>query len=237
MKSKMNLKLDETQKNLSRLEITKLAIKSLKNQYKEAKCSLNYSSDLELLISARLSARCTDARVNIVTRNLFNRFKTLESFCKSEEKEIEEIIKSCGLYKTKAREIIKMCKILKERFNSKIPDNIKELVELPGVGRKIANLMMGEFFNKPAVIVDVHCFRITKRIGIQNEKNAIKAEMVLKKLLPPKESCEFCHRLVMHGRVVCKSQKPLCEKCCMNFFCKTKKILVEIKNLIPKLSI
>ncbi|MDR0404770.1 MAG: endonuclease III [Oscillospiraceae bacterium] len=206
---------------MKKSEILALAIESLKNQYENAKCSLNYENGLELLVAARLSARCKDDRVNIVTRDLFARFRTLESFCNAKQDEIESIIKPCGLYRTKAKEIINMCKSLRENFNSQIPDNIEDLVKLPGIGRKIANLMLGEFFCKPAVIVDVHCFRITKRIGIQEEKTAAKAEKSLKKLLPAQESCKFCHRLVLHGKMICKSQNPDCEKCCMNLFCKT----------------
>ncbi|MDR3179214.1 MAG: endonuclease III [Oscillospiraceae bacterium] len=204
---------------MNNYKLAELAITSLKICYKEAACSLIYENELQLLISARLSAKCKDARVNNVTPALFSQFKNLEDFCKADILKIENIIKPCGLYKTKAIQIIGMCKMLKKVYNSKIPDNIQELIKLPGIGRKIANLIVGEIFKKPAVIVDTHCFRITKRLGLQNENNEIKAEAILRKILPKEESRDFCHRLVVHGRLVCRI-KPICENCCMNSFCK-----------------
>lgn len=200
-------------------ELAQLAIKALKKEYPNAKCSLEYEDPLQLLIATRLSAQCTDARVNLVTPQLFKRFKTAKDFANAEIEEVEEFIKSCGLYKTKARDIVNMCKILLKEFDGKVPDTIENLTKLPGVGRKTANLIVGDIFKRPAIVVDTHCIRITQRLGLHNLKNAEKIEKILQKILPPKESNDFCHRLVLHGRAVCKAQRPLCMQCCMKSFC------------------
>lgn len=196
-----------------------LAVEALKTEYPDAICSLSYSDPLQLLIATRLAAQCTDARVNMVTPALFERFKTAEDFAKADVEDVEELIKSCGLYKTKAADIVMMSKQICERFDGKVPDNIEDLTSLSGIGRKTANLIMGDVFKKPAVVVDTHCIRITGRLGFHDIKEARKIEVILKEALDPNESNDFCHRLVLHGRAVCKARKPECDKCCMNEFC------------------
>ena len=196
-----------------------LAIEKLKKEYPDAICSLVYTDPLQLLIATRLAAQCTDKRVNMVTPALFERFKTAQDFADADVSEVEEYIHSCGLYKTKARDIVAMCKMLCEKFDGVVPDTIEKLVKLPGVGRKTANLVVGDIFKKPAVVVDTHCIRITSRLGFHNIKDATKIETILRKILPPEESNDFCHRLVLHGRAVCDARNPKCEKCCMNDIC------------------
>lgn len=200
-----------------------LAIEALKKEYPDAICSLIYTDPLQLLIATRLAAQCTDARVNMVTPALFERFKTVQDFAEANVSEVEEYIHSCGLYKTKARDIVAMCKILSEKYNGIVPDTIEELIKLPGVGRKTANLVVGDIFGKPAVVVDTHCIRITSRLGFHNIKDAAKIEKLLRQLLPPQESNDFCHRLVLHGRAVCDARKPKCDACCMREFCEYAK--------------
>ena len=196
-----------------------LAIEKLKKAYPDAICSLVYTDPLQLLIATRLAAQCTDKRVNMVTPALFERFKTAQDFANADVSEVEEYIHSCGLYKTKARDIVAMCKMLCEDFGGIVPDTIQQLVKLPGVGRKTANLVVGDIFKKPAVVVDTHCIRITSRLGFHNIKDATKIETILRKILPPEESNDFCHRLVLHGRAVCDARNPKCENCCMNDIC------------------
>lgn len=202
-------------------EIALKAVEALKKEYPDAICSLSYTDPLQLLIATRLAAQCTDARVNLVTPALFERFKTVDDFAEAEVSEVEEYIKSCGLYKTKARDIVAMAKKLREDFGGEVPDTIEQLVTLPGVGRKTANLIVGDIFHKSAVVVDTHCIRITSRLGLHNIKDATKIEKILRELLPPEESNDFCHRLVLHGRAVCQARTPKCDICCMNDFCPT----------------
>ncbi|MCI1966494.1 MAG: endonuclease III [Oscillospiraceae bacterium] len=197
-----------------------LAIQALKTEYPNAICSLTYADPLQLLIATRLSAQCTDARVNLVTPALFERFPTIDAFCRVTAADIEPIIHSCGLYKTKARDILAMCRMLKADFDSKVPDTIEKLTTLPGVGRKTANLIVGDIFGKPAVVTDTHCIRICGRLGLSEGKNPLQVEKQLRKILPPEESNHFCHRLVLHGRAVCTARNPNCENCCMREFCK-----------------
>lgn len=197
------------------------AIDALKKEYPDAICSLVYDDPLQLLIATRLAAQCTDARVNIVTPALFERFKTVDDFAQADVSEIEEYIKSCGLYKTKARDIVAMAKALKEIFGGVVPDTIEQLVTLPGIGRKTANLVVGDIFHKSAVVVDTHCIRITSRLGFHSIKDPVKIEKILRQILPPEESNDFCHRLVLHGRAVCTARSPKCEICCMKDFCPT----------------
>ena len=201
-------------------QLAQLAVEALKKEYPKAYCSLQYQEPLQLLIATRLSAQCTDARVNLVAPTLFQRFKNVDEFASALPDEVEPYIKSCGFYRTKARDIVNMCKLIVEKFNSKVPSSMDELLELPGVGRKTANLIIGDIFGKPAVVVDTHCIRITKRLGFHNLKEPTKIENILRKALPPDESNNFCHRLVLHGRAVCKASRPLCENCCMNSFCR-----------------
>ena len=196
------------------------AIEALKKEYPDAECALIHSNPLQLLIATRLSAQCTDARVNMVTPALFERFPTIVDFINSSEEEIAEYIRTCGLFKTKARDIFAMCKKLKEEFNGIVPDNMEDLLSLPGVGRKTANLILGDVYGKPAVVTDTHFIRICGKLGLTNNKVPVKVEEDLRKLLPPEESSDFCHRIVLHGRAVCDARKPKCDICCMKSFCK-----------------
>ena len=194
-------------------------ISILKSLYSDAVCSLETGSPLQLLIATRLSAQCTDARVNLVTPVLFKRFPDVDAFAGADVSDIEEIIRSCGLYITKARDIRDMCAMLNERYGGKVPDTIEALTELPGVGRKTANLIVGEVFGKPAIIADTHTIRLSNRLGLAAGKDAYKVEKSLKSLIPPEEQTKFCHRLVLHGRAVCKAQKPDCANCALNKIC------------------
>ncbi len=196
-----------------------LAVEALKKEYPDAVCSLVYTEPLQLLIATRLAAQCTDARVNMVTPALFERFKTAKDFAEADVDEVENYIHSCGLYKTKAKDIVSMCKMLTEDFDGTVPDTIEKLIKLPGVGRKTANLVVGDIFGKPAIVVDTHCIRLTSRLGFHSIKDAAKIEKILRKIIPPDESNDFCHRLVLHGRKVCTARNPKCEKCCMKDFC------------------
>ena len=206
---------------MTKKQIALLAVKALKQEYPDAKCSLTDETPLQLLIATRLSAQCTDARVNIVTPALFERFSTVNDFAGASYDEVAEYIKSCGLYKTKSKDIVEMCRKLLADFNGEVPDTIEQLTTLPGVGRKTANLICGDVFGKPAVVVDTHCIRITTRLGLHKLSDQRKIEAELKKLLPPDESNDFCHRLVLHGRAVCTARSPKCQACCMNTFCRT----------------
>ena len=195
------------------------AVKLLEKEYPEAVCSLVYSEPLQLLIATRLAAQCTDKRVNMVTPELFRKFPDVNSFACADVKDIEECIKSCGLYKTKAKDILNMCIMLRDEFGGKVPDTIEELTKLPGVGRKTANLVLGDIYKKKAVVVDTHCIRITSRLGFHNTKDAAKIEKIMRELLPPLSSNNFCHRLVLHGRAVCDARKPKCDICCLKDIC------------------
>ncbi len=196
-----------------------LAVQALKKEYPGSICSLHYRDPLRLLIATRLSAQCTDARVNLVTPALFSRFPDLDAFCAATQEEIEPYIHSCGLYKTKARDILAMCRMLKADFKGKVPDTVETLTRLPGVGRKTANLIVGDIYGKPAVVTDTHCIRISGRLGISEGKDPKKVEKQLRAVLPPEESNDFCHRLVLHGRAVCTARNPKCGACCMRGFC------------------
>ena len=200
-------------------QIALKAIETLKNLYPDAICSLIYSDPFELLVATRLSAQCTDARVNMVTPALFERFKGVDAFADADAQEVGEYIKSCGLYKTKAKDLVKMAQQLRESYNSQVPDTIEELTKLSGVGRKTANLIVGDVYGKPAVVVDTHCIRITRRLGLHNEKDAGKIEKILKEILPPEESNDFCHRLVLFGRDICTARNPKCETCPLATVC------------------
>lgn len=200
-----------------------LAVNALKEQYPDALCSLDASNDFELLVATRLSAQCTDARVNIVTPELFKKYPSLEDYANAELEDVEAIVRPCGFYHTKAKDIIGMAKKIIEDFDGKVPDNIDDLTSLPGVGRKTANLICGDIYGKPAVVADTHLIRITNLLGLVNTKDPFKVEMELKKLLPPEESNDFCHRCVLHGRAVCIARRPKCEICCMADFCSSKK--------------
>ena len=196
------------------------AVEGLKARYPEAICSLTAENPLQLLIAVRLSAQCTDARVNLVTPALFSRFPTLDSLADADPEEVGTYIRSCGLYKTKAKDIVAMCRMLRDEYGGIIPDTVEELTKLPGVGRKTANLVCGDVYGKPAVVADTHCIRITGRLGLTDgTKDPYKVEVQLRKLLPPDESNAFCHRLVLFGRDTCSARSPKCTECPLREFC------------------
>ncbi len=199
------------------------AVNALKKEYPDAICSLNASNDFELLVATRLSAQCTDARVNIVTPELFLKYKTLKDYAEAKLEDVEKIVRPCGFYHTKAKDIIAMAQMIIERFDSKVPDNIEDLTSLPGVGRKTANLICGDIYGKPAVVADTHLIRISNLLGFVDTKDPYKVEMRLKEILPPEESNDFCHRCVLHGRAVCIARRPQCNNCCLGEICDFKK--------------
>ncbi len=196
------------------------AVTGLKKEYPDAICSLQYSDPFQLLCATRLSAQCTDARVNIVTPALFAEFPTAEAMANAPAHRVEELIASCGLYKTKARDLIEIGKGITERFGGRVPDTIEELTTLSGVGRKTANLVVGDIYGKPAVVTDTHFIRIVNRIGLTDKTEPKKVEEELRALLDPNESNDFCHRTVLHGRAVCTARKAYCEKCVLSDICK-----------------
>ena len=198
-------------------------IRCLENEYPLADCTLDYGKDYELLFSVRLAAQCTDERVNKVTPALYERFPTLESIAEADVSEIEEYIRSCGFYHSKAKDIASCARVLVEKYGGKVPGTMEELTALPGVGRKTANLILGDIFKVPgSTVVDTHCIRISNRLGlVDGLKEPEKIEMALRKILPPDKSSNFCHRIVLHGRAVCRAQKPDCENCCVRHVCRT----------------
>ncbi len=195
-------------------------IRRLWEEYPVAECQLVASNPLELLIATRLSAQCTDKRVNMVTPALFARFRSVDDFADADVKEVESYIRSCGLYKTKAADIVNMCRELRENFDGVVPSTIDELITLSGVGRKTANLIVGDVYGGNAVVCDTHVIRITNLIGLCSSKDPYKVEMKLRKLLPPEKSNAFCHRIVLHGRAVCVARKPKCDACVLKSVCK-----------------
>lgn len=198
------------------------AVALLKELYPDAVCSLTYEKPYELLISTRLSAQCTDARVNIVTKDLFARYQSLSDFAQADLLELEAIVKPCGFYHTKAKDIIAMSKTLLEEYHGVVPDTIEELVKLSGVGRKTANLVVGDIYGKPAIVTDTHCIRIAGRLGLTSgTEDPAKVEEELRPLLPPEESNYFCHRLVIFGRDTCMARAPRCEECALREICKS----------------
>lgn len=205
-------------------EIAKKAEIALEKLYPDALCSLQYSTDYELLFAVRLSAQCTDARVNIVCADLFVKFPTLESFADADITELENAVKPCGFYRTKAQNIKDSAKMLIEKFNSKVPDNMEDLLSLPGVGRKTANLILGDIYKQPsAVVADTHCIRISNRLGLALSKEPEKVEKALREVLTPETSSDFCHRLVLFGREYCTARKPKCDICPLAQICKENK--------------
>ena len=196
-------------------------VEILEKRYPDAPCALEYNGEpWKLLVMARLSAQCTDARVNIVCRELFAKYPTPEALAAGELSEIEKIVYPCGLYRVKSSEIKEECRLLTEEYNGILPDEMDELLKFPGVGRKVANLLLGDIYKKPAVVTDTHFIRIVNRIGLTAQKEPFKVETELKKLLPPEESNDFCHRTVLHGRAVCTARKAFCENCVLNDICK-----------------
>ena len=198
-------------------------VAALEAQYPDALCSLQYDKDYELLFAVRLSAQCTDERVNMVTPALYARFPTLESFAEADVAEVEEYIHSCGFFRAKARDIVLCAQMLVDRFGGKVPGTMEELLTLPGVGRKTANLILGDVFKVPgSTVVDTHCIRLSNRLGlVDGMKEPEKIEKALREILPPDKSSDFCHRVVLHGRAVCDARKPRCEVCCCAPYCKT----------------
>ena len=202
----------------------KRIIETLKGLYPDALCSLQYEKDYELLFSVRLSAQCTDARVNQVTPALFARFPTLESFAQAEPEEVEPYIRSCGFFHGKARDLVGCARQLMERFDGKVPGTMEELTSLPGVGRKTANLILGDVYHQPAYVCDTHCIRITGRLGITDgSKDPLQVERQLRAILPPEESSDFCHRMVLFGRDVCTARSPKCDGCPLRADCASAK--------------
>lgn len=192
----------------------------LEERYPDAACSLEYDGDAwKLLVMSRLSAQCTDARVNVVSKKLFDKFPDVYSMAHSDVSEIEEIVYPCGLYKTKARDLSKMCNQLVNDFNGKVPDNMKDLLSLAGVGRKIANLMLGDIFGRGGIVADTHCIRITNRLGLVQSANQTVVERELDKIVPKKMQTDFCHRIVHFGRDICKARGPECDECMLSDIC------------------
>ena len=194
----------------------------LKKEYPDAGCTLDYDQAWKLLVSVRLAAQCTDARVNIVVEKLYEKFPDVDALADAPVEEIEAIVKPCGLGHSKARDISACMKILRDKYQGKVPDDFDELLSLPGVGRKSANLVMGDVFGKPAIVTDTHCIRLVNRMGlVDGIKEPAKVEKELWKIIPPEEGSDFCHRLVYHGREVCTARThPYCEKCCISDICK-----------------
>ena len=197
-------------------------IERLKKRYPDADCTLDYDQAWKLLVSVRLAAQCTDARVNIVVETLYDKYPTVKALAQASPEEIEEIVRPCGLGKSKARDISACMKILDEQYDGNVPDDFQALLKLPGVGRKSANLIMGDVFGKPAIVTDTHCIRLSNRIGlVDGIKDPKKVEMELWKIIPPEEGSELCHRLVYHGREVCTARTtPHCDRCCLAYICK-----------------
>jgi len=195
-------------------------IRLLEECYPEPHCALNYYKDYELLFATRLAAQCTDERVNTVTPVLFERYATLEALAGADLSDIEDIIHSCGFFRAKARDIVAASSMLIREFGSRVPDTMEALLKLPGVGRKTANLILGDVHNKPAVVVDTHCIRLSNRIGFVDTKDPVKIETALRDVLPPGKSSDFCHRLVLHGRAVCTARNPACGECCIAGICR-----------------
>ena len=197
-----------------------LAVEALKKEYPDAICSLTERDPLRLLIAVRLSSQCTDARVNLVTPELFQKFPTLESLCGAPLEEVEAIVRPCGFYHGKSRDIIGMCRRIRDEFGGRVPDTMEGLTSLPGVGRKTANLILGDIYHRPGVVVaDTHFIRISNRLGFVQTKDPYKVEVAMRRLLPPEESNAYCHRNVLHGRAVCTARRAYCDRCCMQAFC------------------
>ncbi|MBQ8267670.1 MAG: endonuclease III [Clostridia bacterium] len=199
------------------------AVEALENLYPDAICSLDYVDAFQLLIATRLSAQCTDARVNMVTPALFEKYPDAATMSKAAVEDVEELIKTCGLYKTKARDLVGIAKMIVAEFDGTVPDTIEQLTRLPGVGRKTANLVCGDVYGKPAVVTDTHFIRLCNRLGLVDTKDPLKVENAMRKLLPPEKSNDFCHRTVLFGRDICTARKTYCERCPMVDFCPSSK--------------
>ena len=198
-------------------------VRRLEEEYPLAECTLDFKKDYELLFSVRLAAQCTDARVNMITPALFERFPTLQSFADAEPEDVEPYVRSCGFYRAKARDIVASARMLVDNCGGRVPDTMEELLKLPGVGRKTANLILGDVYSVPgSTVVDTHCIRISNRLGLVDDiKDPVRIETELRKQLPPEKSSDFCHRIVLHGRAVCTARKPDCAVCCLKTVCKS----------------
>ena len=207
---------------MDRKERAAWIVEALKEAYPDAICALHSQKDYELMIAVRLSAQCTDERVNLITPALFARFPTLEAFAQADVAEVEELVRSCGFYRHKARDIVLACQMLLADYGGKVPDTMEELLKLPGVGRKTANLLLGDLYRVPgSVVCDTHCIRICGKLGLTDGTNdPVKCETQLREVLPPEESSDFCHRIVLHGRAVCTARKPACERCSLSPGCR-----------------
>ncbi len=208
---------------MTRKEIAALACKELELLYPDIDCTLNYEKPYELMFAARLAAQCTDARVNIITKTLFKKYPTLEAFANADLQELEQDVKPCGFYHTKALSLKTMASQLIENFGGEVPSTMEELLTLSGIGRKTANLMLGDVFKKPAIVTDTHCIRITGRLGLTDNKEPAKVEKDLLKLIPPEISSHFCHQTVQFGRDICRARSPKCIECPLNYFCRYHK--------------
>lgn len=211
---------------MTKKQKAKEIVNILKGIYPEAKCTLQYDDPIQLLIATRLSAQCTDARVNKITPALFERFPTAESFASATPEDVEPYIYSCGFYHSKAKDIVNCCKTIIETYQGNVPDSIEELIKLPGVGRKTANLIVGDVFHKPAIVTDTHCIRISNRLGLASSENPTICEKQLRQIIPEEESSDFCHRIVEFGRDTCQSRNPKCDGCPLISYCKSKKSLL-----------
>lgn len=217
MRGKTAAAEDLTAKKELALEV----IRRLKAEYPDAGCTLDYDHAWQLLVSVRLAAQCTDARVNVVVQDLFEKYPSVAALAEAEPEDIEAIVKPCGLGRSKARDISACMRRLRDDYGCKVPTTFDELLALPGVGRKSANLIMGDVFGKPAIVTDTHCIRLCNKIGlVDGIKEPQKVEMALWKIIPPEEGSDLCHRFVMHGRAVCSARKPECEKCCLSDICR-----------------
>ncbi len=216
---------------MTKKELALLVIERLKKEYPETECTLTYDEAWKLLVSVRLAAQCTDARVNEIVPILFDKFSNVAALAKAEVSEIEEIVRPCGLGKSKAKDISACMKVLHEKYDGRVPEDFDALLALPGVGRKSANLIMGDIFKKPAVVTDTHCIRLSNRIGlVKDEKDPKKVEMALWKILPEEETNDLCHRMVDHGRAVCTARTdPYCDRCVLNDICAEGKKRLKAK--------
>ncbi len=206
---------------MDKQELALKVIELLKTEYPVAECTLDYDDAWKLLVSVRLAAQCTDERVNVVVQDLYAKYPSVEALADAEPEQIEAIVRPCGLGHSKARDISACMRVLRDRYGGKVPDDFQALLELPGVGRKSANLIMGDVFKKPAIVTDTHCIRLAGRIGLTDgTKDPKKVEMALWKIIPPEEGSDLCHRFVMHGRAVCSARtKPQCDRCCLAPVC------------------
>ncbi len=208
---------------MTKKELARQVIERLKKAYPDADCTLDYDDAWKLLVSVRLAAQCTDARVNVVVQDLYARYPNMEALAEADVEDIEAIVRPCGLGRSKARDISACMKMLVDQYGGRVPEDFDELMKLPGVGRKSANLIVGDVFGKPAIVTDTHCIRLSNRIGlVDNQKDPKKVEFALREIIPPEEGNAFCHRLVYHGREVCTARtKPYCDRCCLADLCKS----------------